>query len=440
MRRVLKIGALSLVLRVLGLLASFLIGVVLARALGPAEYGVYGLVTTLIALAMTAGVLGTPQLAVRDLSIFAGRKDLAAIAATLHRFGRASSLASVVIAAAIICAGWWLTRDEPQIAPIILPAALLVPLTASTTLIAAELRGLGHMMKGQWMDIFARPALAFVLTADWVLAGISLNASEALWIQVSVTALAALISWTWIRQASPRHKPRSIAIQQEPWLKAALFLMAVDLLRNLGGAYGVVMMGWLEDDVALGMFRVAVACIVVVALPITILHVILAPNVAQLYKENRIQELQRLLSLTSAAMVLAVAPIVAAAYLIGRPAIELVFGAEYGPAWLPLFYLCVSQLAFGLFGMGPILLSMCEGERKLFAIYVVSTATGIIAAYPLIITHSATGAAIAMVLSNGLIGLMSWYVGRTEMGVDSTFVPLFSRSFWRATGTGADVG
>lgn len=431
-----KIGVLSLALRILGLLASFLMGVLLARTLGPADYGIYGLITTLVALAMTVGALGTPQLAVRDLSIFAARGDSAAIAAILRQFGWATSLASIAIAIAIVGIGWWATKDHADLSALILPAALLVPLTAWTFLIAAELRGLGHMMKGQWMDIFARPGLAFVVTAAWVMTGISLQTSHALWIQVFVTALTAIISWVWIKRAAPPPAPEVFG-QSQPWLKAALFLMAVDLLRNLGGTYGVVMMGWLDDDVALGMFRVAFACNIVVALPVTILHVILAPNVAQLYKENRKQELQRLLSLTSAAMVALVTPIAVAAYLIGRPAIEFVFGAEYGPAWLPLFYLCVAQLVYGLFGMGPILLSMCEGERKLFTIYVVANVAGVIAAYPLIMLHGATGAAIAMIVSNGLIAFLSWNVGRTDLGVDSTFLPLLRPFYGKRSASGA---
>jgi O-antigen/teichoic acid export membrane protein len=431
MRRMLKIGALSLVLRIAGLLASFLMGVVLARALGPAEYGVYGLATTLVALGMTVGVLGTPQLAVRDLSTFNAGGDSGAISATLRQFGRATSSASLAIALAIIGAGWWVTRDQPQLASLMLPGALLVPLTALTTLVASELCGLGRLVKGQWMDTFARPALAFALTVVWLVSGMSLKASDALWIQVFVATVTALVSWVWIRQAVPPTTPKSAPIEPRPWLTAALFLMTVDLFRMLGGTYGIVMMGWLDDDVALGMFRVAFACNIVVALPVTILHVILAPNVAQLYKENRKPELQRLLSLTSAAMVAMVAPITVAAYLIGRPAIEIVFGAEYGPAWLPLFYLCVAQLAYGLFGMGPILLSMCQVERKLLTIYAVSTVAGFAAAYPLIIRHGATGAALAMILSNGLIGLLSWSVGRTQIGVDATFLPLLRRPFWR---------
>ena len=439
MRRLLKIGAFSLALRVLGLLASFLIGIVLARALGPADYGIYGLVTTLVALAMTAGTLGTPQLAVRDLAVVAAKGESAAVASKIRRFDRAVSLVSIAIAVLIAAVGWWLTRGEPQYSALILPAALLVPLTAWTTLIAAELRGLGHMLKGQWMDSFARPALAVVIPAAWVLAGIALRVDHALWIQVLVAGLAVLISWIWIRQASPNRPPFDSTENSQPWLKAASFLMAVDLLRVLGGTYGIVMMGWLDDDVALGMFRVAFACNIVVALPVTILHVILAPNVARLHKENRKAELQRLLSLTSAAMVAMVIPIAVAAYWIGRPAIELVFGAEYGPAWLPLFYLCVAQLAYGLFGMGPILLSMCDAERNLFTIYVVSTVTGVAAAYPLILAYGATGAAMAMVVSNGLIGLLSWNVGRTSLGADSTFVPMLHPSFWRKTGQAAPL-
>lgn len=427
MRRVLKIGALSLVLRCLGLVASFLMGVLLARALGPANYGIYGLITTLVALAMTAAVLGTPHLAVRDLSIFTARGDREAIAATVSRFQRATTIASLAIAFAIAGVGWWLTRDQPRLRALILPAAALVPLTAWTFLIAAELRGLDQMMKGQWMDIFARPALAFVLTAAWVLTGMGLSIGEALWIQVAVTAVTASVSWVWIRQAAPPGNARQHALPEKPWLSAALFLMAVDFIRTLGGTYGVVMMGWLDDDVALGLFRVALACNIVVALPVTILHVILAPNVAQLYKEGRKAELQRLLSLTSIAMVAMVTPITIAAYFLGRSAIELVFGLEYGPAWPALFYLCVAQLVYGLFGMAPILLAMCEREQKLFTVFLVSTLAGAIAAYPLIMSQSAAGAAVAMIVSNGLTGLLAWHVGRKDLGVDSTPVSLFRR-------------
>jgi hypothetical protein len=94
---------------------------------------------------------------------------------------------------------------------------------------------------------------------------------------------------------------------------------------------------------------------------------------------------------------------------------------------------------YGLFGMGPILLSMCDGERKLFTIYVVASVGGVAAAYPLILMFSATGAAMAMIVSNGLIAFLSWNVGRTDLGVDCTFVSLLRPSSWRSSAPGAPL-
>ena len=59
-------GLWSLVLRVAGLVSGFALGVLLARMLGPAQFGIYGLVTTVAAVGMTIAQLGTPQLAVRE--------------------------------------------------------------------------------------------------------------------------------------------------------------------------------------------------------------------------------------------------------------------------------------------------------------------------------------------------------------------------------------
>jgi O-antigen/teichoic acid export membrane protein len=209
-----------------------------------------------------------------------------------------------------------------------------------------------------------------------------------------------------------------------PWLSAALPLGAVDILRQLDGAYGMVLMGWLASDEALGIFRVALACNVVAAMPVTILHVILAPRLGPLHKGGRVSELQSLLSNASATLTLAVLPIALAAWVIGRPAIEIVFGHEYGAAWLPLFLLCISQLCFAIFGMGPILVAMCEGDRALIKIYIVSVGIGIVAAVPLIMAFGAGGAAAATVITSSLIGFFSWSYGRRRLGVDSTFLPL----------------
>src|SRR5690348_9398339 len=89
-------GLWSLVLRVSGLLSGFAIGVVLARILGPKQFGIYGLVTTGAAIATTITQLGTPQLAVRELSVRAERNDWAGVRGVIYQFGTATLIASLI--------------------------------------------------------------------------------------------------------------------------------------------------------------------------------------------------------------------------------------------------------------------------------------------------------------------------------------------------------
>ena len=423
-RQVILASMSSLALRIAGLASTFLLGVLLARMLGPAQFGIYGLVTTLAALGMSATLLGTPQLAVREFSVRRDRGDWAGIRSLFNRFGLATAAASALVAIIAILAGVMLDSGNGRTIGLVLPGTALMALIGVTSLLAAELRGLGRLFKGQVMDIFARPALTLVLMLSLLLVGIGLTATLALWVQAFVALGAAIVSFAWIKGAIPRDGDPTVTLPPIPWVAVALPLGAVDILRQLDGAYGVMMMGWLASDEALGIFRVAIACNVVVAMPVTILHIVLAPRLGPLQKAGRIVELQQLLSRTSMTLVLAVLPIALAAWLIGREAIELVFGLPYSSAWLPLFLMCVAQLLFALFGMGPILLAMCEGERQLIRIYLLSVGLGMLAAIPLIKQFGAAGAAAAMVLSNGSIGFLSWRWGQRRLGVDLTFLPL----------------
>jgi len=420
-------GLSSLSLRIAGLISTFGLGVVLARALGPAEYGIYGLVVSVAALVMTISLLGTPQLAVRELSVRSAQGDWAGVKALIRRFGLASGSAALLLGAMAVCLGLILAPAGDRTPTYILLGALLTLSTTVTALTSAELRGLGAMVKGQFMDIAGRPTAAFLIIVALVLAGLSLRAVDALWIQVAISAAAATISLIWIRNILPGKVGPMPAASRVAWIGAAVPLWMVDVLRQVDGTYGMILMGWFASADELGIYRVALSCMMVVAMPISIFHIIQAPAVSKLHKFSQLDELQNLLSATSAWMIALVAPITLAAWLIGRPAIILVFGAVYADAWLPLFILCLAQLAFGIFGMGPILLAMCEGERHLIKIYILSVGLAVLAAIPLVIAFGAPGAAAAMVISNFLIGFFSWRYGKTRLGVDSTFTPLLRR-------------
>jgi len=416
-RTLITSGLWSLALRMAGLGSGFAIGVVLARMLGPAEFGVYGLVTTMAAVGMTIAQLGTPQLAVRELSVRSARTDWAGAKRLIIDFGIATTLAGFAIAIAAFGGGLMAGASRSELA-LILQGAILSLLTAHTGLLAAELRGFGFLLKGQSMDITVRPALAFVIVAGLLLAGWHLNAQIALTIQNAVTLGAVAVSALWLWQAIPKQARAVPSASGVPWVSAAIPLGAVDVLRQFDGSYGVILVGWFSSSVELGLFRVALACAVIAAMPVTIFHILLAPSLSRLHASGDRREMQRILSWSALTMTAIMLPVAIGAWLFGKPAIALVFGVAYADAWLPLFLLTLAQLLYSLFGMGPILLAMCDGERDLIRIYAIAVGTAVIAAIPLTIAWGGAGAAAGPIVSATLIGLMSRRYARRELGVD----------------------
>jgi len=412
----------SLALRIVGLASTFLLGVVLARALGPAAYGIYGLVTSLAALAMNVALLGTPQLAVREMAIRSAREDWPGVRSLARSFLGATSIASATLGIIAVALALALGR-QPQTAALTFAGAALAASMSLTALIAAELRGLGRLLKGQFMDIVGRPAAAFVLTGMALIGGLRLTPAAALWIQVLVAAVAAGVSFGWLSRTMRSAHRGDARGEGLHWLRSAIPLGIVDVLRTFDGAYGVILVGILGSAVDLGIYRVAVASAVLVTMPVTILHIVLAPTVSRLHRFGERAELQRVLRFASGSMCLVIVPMLAILLLFGRPLVEFVFGQVYGEAWLPLAILCAAQLILGFFGMGPILLAMADSERHLTFIYVVAVSAGVITAALLIPRYGALGAAAAQVLSTGMIAFLSGRFARRRLALGTTFLP-----------------
>jgi O-antigen/teichoic acid export membrane protein len=418
-------GLWSLVLRIVGLGSSFLLGVVLARVLGPAEFGTYGLVISVAMLIMNVVLVGTPQLAVREFAVRSERNDWTGVLTLARAFTRATFAMSIAVLVIAAGAELILRPGDSTGLVITILGALLTSAMSFTALAAAELRGLGRMVQGQFMDIVGRPLAAFVLIGAALLVGMRLNATLAIAVQLGVAVAAALISFRWLHSAMAATALDS-ASRPLKWLHLALPLGIVDIVRQLDGTYGVILMGWLASAVDLGIYRVAVGAAVLPAMPLTIIHVVLAPTVSRLYQSGRTEELERLLHRASALGTALLLPMLIGLVLFGRPVVSFVFGPAYEAAALPLILLCAAQLVSGIFGMGPILLAMCDSERHLTLIYLLSVGAGILAAGPLIHSFGAAGAAGAQIVSTGLVSVLSGRFARRRLNLPMTFIGMFS--------------
>ena len=415
----------SLVLRLAGMGMSFVLGVVLARYLGPAALGLYGVVIALALLLSVVAQAGLPTLATREIAVALSRQDRPTLRAVVARF--ATVVLGAAILLAVVQAGIALLFPgliAGAVGEYVLGAAL-IPLFALTVLVSAEIRALGPLVKGQSLEIFVRPAL----TALWCLALIaasgSLNASGAIAANVIGSAAALALGVFWLFRLVPGAGPNMPAAPvNRQWTRSAIPLALVDGLKQIDASYAMLLLGILSADTEAGFFRVALSVIVVVAIPQSVLHVVLAPTLAKSSAELDRASLQRLLAISAGAMTATMAAVLVLLFLVGEPVITLLFGTAYDAAWLPLLLLTGAQLVNALFGVGWVLLSMGGGERELTRSYAVSLPLSIMAAILLIPRLGAVGAAGAALVGSVVQNVLVWRAIGTKYRLDCSLASL----------------
>src|SRR5690606_4848102 len=94
-------------LRLVGMGFSFLVGIQLARGLGPEGYGIYGLAMSIIAMLTIPTEFGVPQLLTREVAAAQAVGDVGSIRAVIRRGRRMVLATSVVVACPVLARLPW---------------------------------------------------------------------------------------------------------------------------------------------------------------------------------------------------------------------------------------------------------------------------------------------------------------------------------------------
>ena len=406
-RALLSTGLSSMVVRLLGMAASFVMGVLLARWLSPAGFGTYGIIVALALVLSVLAQFGLPTVATRQVSVALAQKRWSALRGYVWAF--ASIVAASSVALAILWAG--ITVSLPVLTGSVaanLVGSFLVPLFALTVLVSAELRALDRVVLGQSLEVVLRPALMCALLLLISIIGAQLTAPIAVGLNVIASAVTLAAGLIWLRSSIPDPARHCVAEPPRDWFRPAAALAAVDVLKQLDVTYGMLLLGALSSETQAGYFRVALSTIIFVSTPLSIFNVVLAPALARLFAQGERGRLQRILTLSALAMFATTIAALMVIFFAGQPLIRLVFGASYEAAWLPLLLLTCAQAINGFFGVGWVLLSMSGGERRLTASFIVSVGVSVLAAIPLTAFAGAAGAGAAAIIGALIQNLLAW--------------------------------
>lgn len=356
----------SFLIKVVSTGLSFLTGILLARALGPRDYGIYAYAMAAVTLLGVPAALGFPMLVVRQVAAYHGQRQWDLLRGLLRRTNQLIALSSLGLAALAAGIAWLLAPNLPDGGlSTFVAAATMVPLLAFAAQRVAALQGLRHVVLAQIPESLLRPGLFLAGAAVLYLAmGERFGPFPAMIMHVAATAVAFLVGAHMLMRHRPAAIKRAVpSYRTGPWLTSAVPMMLVAGAHMANIHVDLLMLGLFASSQDVGIYRVASRGAEAILFVLMAANLTAAPLFSQLYHNDRHGELQRIVTLT-ARMVLSFALPAALVLIVwGEPILQFLFGTAYTGAALALAILAAGQLVNAGLGSVGTLLNMTGHER-----------------------------------------------------------------------------
>jgi O-antigen/teichoic acid export membrane protein len=400
---------------------GFLVGIQLARSLGPTGYGVYGLAMSIIAALTIPTEFGFPKLATREIASSQVHQQWGKIRKLLNWFTRTILSLSLLLIPAAFGTLWLATEDLAGAFPTtLLIGLLLIPAVALLHLYSAALRGLQYLVIGQIPDTLLRPAFhSMLLFVVLWLPGYSLSPFVAMLLGVVATVLGLMVAAMLLRARLPITALESASFYERQLWREALPMAMTEGMRMLQGHVVIFTLGLFAVAAVVGQFKVASAIMMLVSMPITLLNVISAPVISRLHQQNDVARLQRLLSSLALAMTLACGALALLFLLSGKALVIRTFGDVYQPSVIIVNILILGIMGNCLFGASAGLLNMTGNAERVSRASLLAVMVLILSCLVLVPDFGAIGGAISASGSLILWHVMMWRDAKRILGLNT---------------------
>ncbi len=426
-------GLATLAIVLVGRLGGILMGIALARLLGPSHYGVYVYAVSILTLIAFLPRLGLPVLLLREVGAARASGDADGMGAALG-----FTAAWVLAVAGILSVGLWVLGPglfadagtlDPRAFWIGLPLILVMPLVS---LSSRHLQGLGRAAYSQMGETLTRYAVlvsGLVIIAVWS-GGALVTAPQAMALNVlAFTASLGLMlgfSAVFTPKAAWRaaFNPALVRERSAGWLTTALFFSGLTGLGALSAEAMILVVGHYLPPEEVSTFRVATHAAMLAVFGLRTFELIATPRYAALHRAGDLEGLQRLSTLSARLGLALCVPIVLLFFVFGREALGLIFGDAYRGAY-PCLMILISGYAVNTL-TGPViaLLNMAGQERVTFRVQTASTLAQVSLAIALTPVLGLVGTAAAVALTEACSKLYLHGQVRKHLGIDGSVLAM----------------
>lgn len=399
--RLIKGVAGSVGLKIASNAITFIMSIIFAQFLGPAGLGTYSYATTWANLLSIPATLGVDQLMVREIAIYRSKSRWELMAGLLRWSNLVVLAFSIGLSLVAVAIAWGIKGDSDSTVFLAIALAMVtIPIASLRNLRLGAMRGLHRVVLGQIPDAVFAPTIVVVLTfLAYLLFPQNFNVFWVLGFKIIAIIITFFIGSLWLWRSLPLEvkqvRPKFVVKQ---WFVAALPFMFLGTTQLINSRIDVIMLGGIEGVNAVGIYTVIVG---ITQLTTFIHHStlsVLAPNLATLYSEGKLRQLEKLIQKSVLAVFLVSLFIGGTIVLLGNHLL-LIFGSEFLLGRTAMNILILGQVFNALTGPVGLVLNMTGYQNYTAIATGISALLNVMLNFLLIPQFGINGAAIATTTS-----------------------------------------
>lgn len=409
--------------------ANFIVTLVLARVLTPAEYGMFFVALTTIVIVASVGTLGMDQIVVRFAAMHAGKYDYTSARRVIVR------CFSIVVAGTLVsCTGFfWFgpaffqsALNMPTLAAYI--GVLVVWLLFATLQrqLAETFRGLNDIRLATLFGgvrssgIINAALTCFIILILWVGKQLTLFTAwlAMLGSSILVVLIATFVMWRYLRRheqvqgAGGAYHLTTTTALREGW---PLWLaMLVTVLSNVGGSW---LAAGLDTSAHVALYGVAQRFVLLLVAPMVVINAVLPPVISQLHVSMQLKQMERIVRSVSGLLLIPTIALLAVLVVGGKPMLSLLFGAFYENAYLILVVLCLGQVVNIATGAWQVVLPMTGARHQMLASSMIAVITQLVLGLALGYRFGVLGVAIGFCASTVITNIVGMFFVHHKLGI-----------------------
>lgn len=406
--------ALVFIVRLAGSLSGFIATIVISKQLGATSAGYYFLAFSIVTLLSAIGRVGTDNTVLRYTGAAYSENDWGTILSTLKAALIITSIVSLFLSFSLFFFSESFSIyifNKPELADILKSISPAILFTSFFTLISMSLQGIGKVSS----SVIVNNVISHVAVVLMVLV-LNAQSPTAVAILYSISCLIAF-GFGFIILLRPLKKHKSKEIEWNNVFSSCIPLWVVIVMTQTSQLSGQIITGMFSEAQDVARLAVAQKTAALVGFILVVVNLVIAPQFAALFKQNKLEELNRL-ALDAIKLMLFIALPVITLFLIFPGYIMSLFGVEFEGGKYLLQILILGQTVNILTGSVGYLLSMSGHEKDLRNSVLISAPLAVILCFILTPTFGVTGAAIATAIAFTFQSLLPAYWVYRRLGIN----------------------